>query len=193
MSPKWQFSGLKTEVGYSRKLFFRCNEAWRIVMNDDWDGVDWAEHFSGPDDNEIEQIQEDAYQSSLPEEDEEASFDKDFAYDSGYTVYEDAISNAAAQQHIKSADIAYDFGFDNIKELNIFIAYIRRLHAKEIKITRYGPLPEPYDLDEYRINNFKRYQITFKAQPIDDYSIFFEGFKVFNTLDFLAKFGYLDI
>jgi hypothetical protein len=25
-------------------------------MNDDWDGLDWAEHFSRPDDNEIKQI-----------------------------------------------------------------------------------------------------------------------------------------
>lgn len=34
-------------------------------MNDDWDGVDWAEQFSGPDDDEIERLREQEWHDGL--------------------------------------------------------------------------------------------------------------------------------
>lgn len=41
-------------------------------MNDDWDGVDWAEHFSGPDDSEIERSQNHGYGASTADDSDEA-------------------------------------------------------------------------------------------------------------------------
>lgn len=43
-------------------------------MNDDWDGGDWAQHFSGPSDYEIERQQESDYQSSQSSEDYEGEY-----------------------------------------------------------------------------------------------------------------------
>jgi len=92
-------------------------------MNDDWDGVDWAMHFSGPDDNEIEYAQESAYQADC------ANDHDDTAYDSSDAPDENVTAEIASRQ-----EVAYEFKFDCVADVNIFTGYMRGLGELNISV-----------------------------------------------------------
>jgi hypothetical protein len=81
-------------------------------MNDDWDGVDWAESFSGPDDDDIQRLREREWQDMLerePDDDVRAAIPEQCerpheVVDSGYiySSYQVASDRAGGRNSLSS-------------------------------------------------------------------------------------------
>jgi hypothetical protein len=67
-------------------------------MNDDWDGVDWANFFHGPDDYDIERMQEEAYQADHPTIEEDSFDDYDSNDDPIFDSADEVAHNTATGQ-----------------------------------------------------------------------------------------------
>lgn len=158
-------------------------------MNDDWDGVDWADYFSGPDDYEIKKAQKAQYKSSVDDD------DTYMTYDAGQVVSVELSDTSHCEN---PANIVYSLDFDNIKEVNVFTSYMRSHGAKEIKVSKHGPLPAMDVYGQDRFLNLKSFTVTFQAHPIPEISTYGEGpcwqvFRAFFILDQFSKLGYLAI
>lgn len=155
-------------------------------MNDDWDGVDWAKYFSGPDDCEIEIMQEDEYQESMID-----CYDIDDPFDGVFC--EATPDEAVSEPSVEATTITHQFDFNSIKEVDAFTAYIRNLGAKNILIIKNGPLPIMDIQNQDYLVDSKEFMVTFKTRPIPYYLPHWSSFHVFLSLDCLYKFGYIDI
>ena len=142
-------------------------------MNDDWDGVDWAEHFSGPDDDEIERAQESAYQSSSSAEDDEDSDIADFEYNSNDAVSNNPITHSES----KPADIAHDYGFDNFGDVKIFTNYARKIGAKNIRVRRHDLQPRDFVKPVSSHHGSCPFSVSLEAPVATEFSFYRSGLR----------------
>lgn len=143
-------------------------------MNDDWDGVDWAEHFSGPDDDEIERRQAEACCSERANDREEPADDApaDAAYEATFSEIDAGLTELPLT--------SYDFGFDTVDDLNIFTRHARQIGAKNLKVTRHEPFEEWYiqdNSDDENVKNFKLFTVKLDAAPHTNFSFYRSGLR----------------
>lgn len=127
-------------------------------MNDDWDGVDWAAHFSGPDDDEIEQLQAGASQVDRNDDGDEHPDDAHSSPEATLAEADELLSS--------TAQFSYAFEFDTVDELNIFTNHARQIGAGNIKVKRHEPLEDWYiedNKDDEEVRNFKHFTVTLNA------------------------------
>ena len=141
-------SGIDSVTGHMVRLFHPRRDRW-------------AEHFAGPDDYDIEQAQEDGYQSSMEIDDYAVT-----AFGANSVTYDESTDRDDSEDYVAPAVVAYNFDFNNIKEVNAFAACIRRRGAKDIRVTKHGPLPPVSMEDHSWLPHSKTFSVAFKAEPL---------------------------
>jgi hypothetical protein len=104
-------------------------------MNDDWDGVDWADYFSGPDDSEIEAAQEFAYRASCADDRDADSIGADDTGDDVGEACQRPVEVKANHLRTEIALVAFSFQFDSNEDANAFCTYACKNGARNVSVS----------------------------------------------------------